>query len=315
MEKDDIVVSVIVLTYNHEKYIQQTLDSILMQRTAFKYEILIGDDASTDGTGEILRLYADKNPEVIRLFLREQNLGAARNAYELLVAAKGKYLAFCEGDDYWTDQDKLSVQVRFLEENPTFIGCSHRCEIVDRYGQKKENQQLYWVREKEMFTLADFRGIYLPGQTATIMKHNLFRGKEHPYPFLYEANKNISDRTSTLLYLSKGPFGFIPKTMSAYRQVENAGITNQIYGNNPGRIRHELEYTRCLEEIAGTLTSQKGIFADYYRQLYAWAVCQFIKHPTLENWNVVNETAGEVGIGCIHPIAFIHGMLQRMGKL
>ena len=233
MTENEVLVSVIVLTYNHEKYICQALDSILMQKVNFKFEILIGDDASTDGTSNIVRQYQEKYPNIIKAYLREDNLGAARNAYELLMVSTGKYLAFCEGDDYWTDPDKLSRQVCFLEENPHFIGCSHRCEIVDGNGMKKEDQRLSWVRERECFTLEDFRGIYLPGQTATIVKCNLFRSKEEDYSFLYEINPNISDRTTTLLYLSKGPFGFIPKTMSAYRRVENTGITNQMFDNNP----------------------------------------------------------------------------------
>ena len=315
MENNEIVVSVIVLAYNHASYIQQALDSILMQKVDFPYEILIGDDGSTDGTRNILQEYAQAYPNNIRLFLREKNLGAARNAYELLIRSQGKYLAFCEGDDYWICPDKLSRQVQFLENNPTFIGCSHRCEIVDENGSRKENQQLSWVREKNCFTLDDFKGIYLPGQTATIVKRNLFRGQKNPYSFLYEANKNISDRTTTLLYLSKGPFGFIPEVMSAYRQVQNAGLTNHVYKDNPKRITHELEYTRQLEKIAQTLTNKKGIFADYYMQLYGWAVWQYLKNPTAENKTVVIDAASSIGKGLVHPVAFVLGILKKAGKI
>ena len=91
------MVSVIVLTYNHEKYIKQALDSILRQKVNFDYEILIGDDASTDNTVKVLKEYKSKFPNIIKLFLNEVNLGATRNAYNLLVNAKGKYLATCEG--------------------------------------------------------------------------------------------------------------------------------------------------------------------------------------------------------------------------
>lgn len=312
---DETFVSVIVLTYNHAKYIRQALDSILMQEVDFSYEVLVGDDGSTDGTRDILHEYAAQHPEHIRLFLREKNLGAARNAYELLCASNGKYLAFCEGDDYWTHPKKLSQQVSFLENNPDFVGCTHRFVLVDENSKKKEQQKLLWVREKERFTLADFKGIYLPGQTATIVKRNLFRGKTDPYPFLYTLNKNISDRTSTLLYLTKGPFGLIPEEMSAYRQVQNAGITNHIYQDNSKRIQHELEYTRQLEALAGTLTAQTGIFDDYYQQLYGWAAWQHIKHPTAHSKVLVKETAKHIGKGVIHPIAFILGILKKTGRL
>ena len=307
-----IMVSVIVLTYNHERYIAQALESILNQKTDFAVEILVGDDVSTDGTREILRRYQVRFPEQIRLFERAENLGATRNAYELLYEARGEYLAFCEGDDYWTAEDKLARQVQFLQEHPTFIGCSHRCELVDELGRKKENQKLSWVKERKVFTLADFKGLYLPGQTATIVKRNIFRNSAEDYRFLYQANSGISDRTTTLLYLTKGPFGFLPETMSAYRQVENAGMTNRLYKNNPERLRHELEYTQKLEEIAATLTEQRDIFRDYYCQLYATAVYRWVRHPDGNGKQLIFETAKHIGRGPIHPAAFVRGLAQKL---
>lgn len=315
MHEHDIVVSVIVLAYNHERYIRQTLDSILMQQVPFRYEILVGDDCSGDNTSAILRRYAERYPDIIRAYIREENVGATKNAYDLLMKAQGKYLAFCEGDDFWTDEQKLATQVRFLEAHPEFIGCSHRCRIVDENGQPRENQTLSWVRERACFTLDDFKGIYLPGQTATIVKRNIFLDKQDSYSFLYTLNKNISDRTTTLLYLTKGPFACLPQCMSAYRQVRGAGITNQVYQSNPSRILHELEYTDQLNTLAATLTEKTGIFKAYYRQLYAWAVWQYLKQPSRENRHAVALTAQRIGAGSIHPLAFLRGMLEKIGWL
>lgn len=98
-----IDVSIIVLTYYHEKYIAQALDSILTQQTNLRYEILIGDDASGDRTPEIIAEYAKQYPEIIRPFFREENLGATRNSWELRQKARGKYVASLEGDDFWID--------------------------------------------------------------------------------------------------------------------------------------------------------------------------------------------------------------------
>lgn len=309
----EVMVSVIVLTYNHESYISQALDSIFMQDVDFSYEVLVGNDASTDNTKEILQEYADRYPDRLRVFHRTQNLGASRNAYELLLKTRGKYLAFCEGDDFWTDPNKLARQVDFLERNPSYIGCSHKCVIVDRNSQPKKNQRLNWVRYRDTFTLDDFRGLYLPGQTATIVKRNLFLGKEDPYPFLYQLNRNISDRTTTLLYLTKGPFACLPEVMSAYRQTGSSGISNQVYTKNPHRILHELEYTENLEQLASELSVDPGIFAPYYKQLYAWAVWDCLKGVTPTKKSILKKTAAKIGPGCIHPYAFVHGMLQKKG--
>ena len=135
------LVSVIVVTYQQALYINQCLDSILAQESNFDFEILVGEDASTDGTREICLDYAKKYPNRIRLFLhsRENVIyinGTPTGRYNMLYnlnAAKGKYVAFCEGDDYWTDPMKLQKQVDFLEANPDY-GLIH--SDYDEYFQK-----------------------------------------------------------------------------------------------------------------------------------------------------------------------------------
>src|ERR1017187_10207934 len=93
-------VSVLMITYNHEKYIAQAIESVLMQKTNFPFELVIGEDCSTDGTGAIVAEYSRKYPEIIRAHLRERNLGALENFRALFRACRGKYLALLEGDDY-----------------------------------------------------------------------------------------------------------------------------------------------------------------------------------------------------------------------
>ena len=113
-EKTTCKVSVLCATFNHEEYLRQTLDGFLSQKTDFPYEVLVNDDASTDGTAAILREYAEKYPEVIRPFYQEENLYSRRiNLYDVVFfpAVRGEYIAVCEGDDYWNDPEKLQLQV------------------------------------------------------------------------------------------------------------------------------------------------------------------------------------------------------------
>lgn len=114
------LVSVIVLTYNQERYISQALNSVLSQKVCFDVEVLIGDDCSTDTTQEIVKVYADKHSDKIRLISSSENVGAVKNEKRLMEHAKGKYLAFLEGDDFWSDPCKLQKQVDFLEANPDY---------------------------------------------------------------------------------------------------------------------------------------------------------------------------------------------------
>ena len=126
--------SVMMITYNHERFLAQALEGILAQRVNFDYEIVIGEDCSTDGTRKILMDFHRRYPSKIVPLLRERNLGAMRNALETLAACRGQYLAIVEGDDYWTFEDKLQRQVDFLDQHPDYAICCHRAEIRDETG-------------------------------------------------------------------------------------------------------------------------------------------------------------------------------------
>ena len=115
-------VSVIILVYNHEMYLEQALDSVLMQKTDCNLEVLVGEDASPDGSADILRRYEDAYPGFFTVFYRSENMGGTKNAYDLLSRAKGRYIAFLEGDDFWTDERKIQKQADFLEHYPEYQG-------------------------------------------------------------------------------------------------------------------------------------------------------------------------------------------------
>lgn len=123
------LVSIVCITYNHEPYLRQALDSFLMQKTSFAYEIVLAEDCSTDGTREICMEYAAMYPDIIHYIWSENNVGAVENEARAIRAAKGKYIALCEGDDYWTDPKKLQKQVDFLESHPEYSVTFHRYKI------------------------------------------------------------------------------------------------------------------------------------------------------------------------------------------
>src|SRR5690606_36284281 len=137
-----VKLSVLVTTYNHANYIAQCLDSILMQQTTFPFEIILGEDESTDGTREICKDYAQKHPDIIKLFLRSRKdviyiNGKPTGRFNFLASLKactGKYIALCEGDDFWTDPLKLQKQVDFLEANPEYEACFTNISIIDEKG-------------------------------------------------------------------------------------------------------------------------------------------------------------------------------------
>ncbi len=149
------LVSICCTAYNQEKYIAQTLDSFLGQRCDFAYEILVHDDASTDRTPQIIREYAQKHPDIIRPMLQTENQyckGISIDGTFNFPRARGKYIALCEGDDYWCDPDKLQRQIDHMEQDPSCTFSFTNGYVHDESGQRPDRPFLpYYENEKELF--------------------------------------------------------------------------------------------------------------------------------------------------------------------
>jgi len=279
-----LLVSVVVITYNHEPYIRQALDSIFSQIVNFSYEVLIADDASSDKTPQILTMYSRLHPE-IRLMLRQKNVGATKNGYYAMQKCRGKYLAYLEGDDFWTDTSKLQKQIDFLEKKSDFIGNCHEFHIVNESGENIV-KTLNWVSHKKVFTLADFQGIFLPSQPSTYVFRNFFLDKSRDYSFLYKTDRMISDRTHIMFCLSLGNFYCFGQKMSAYR-VMSTGITRRIYGDS-SHIGRDLILTQKLEVLADELGVDVD-FSHHRKEMYASAVICFIKTLDKSNFSILKH--------------------------
>ena len=222
---NDIMVSINCITYNHEKYIKEALDGFLMQKTNFKYEILIHDDASTDNTANIIKKYEKKYPKIIKPIYQNENQrskGIKINFEFNYKRSKGKYIALCEGDDYWTDPYKLQKQVDFLETHKEFSMCFHDVEKIDENGNIL-NCKLWPnnTRTKEMITLKDIlKGNYLA--TASIV----FRNNLINYDDYENLSRNLffGDWVFQVLIAKKGPIYFLKQKMGVYR-ITNKGVT------------------------------------------------------------------------------------------
>jgi len=151
-KNDDISISVFCLSFNHEKFIEKTLEGFLIQKSAYRFEILIHDDASQDRTQDILSSYQKEYPNIIRLILQEDNQYKKKinPLYFLRKIAKGRYIAMCEGDDYWTDPRKLENQASFLDKNPEYIASGHRViSFCDEENVDFGNYHIHTERDKQ----------------------------------------------------------------------------------------------------------------------------------------------------------------------
>lgn len=134
------LVSILCITYNHENFISRTIESFLSQKTNFPFEIIVGEDCSTDGTLSVINRYRIKYPDLIRVITSESNVGPLNNIRRTLKICKGKYIALCEGDDYWTDIYKIQIQVAFLENNPDYVVTYHDACAFDDISISRQPQ-------------------------------------------------------------------------------------------------------------------------------------------------------------------------------
>jgi len=209
------LLSVCLITYNHVKYIKDAIEGVLMQKVNFSWELIIADDFSTDGTREIVLEYKEKYPEFIKLILQEKNVGACKNWLDLLAAPKSKYIAYFEGDDYWTDPLKLKKQVDFFEANPNYVLCGHASLEVDENGVDLLRPP--WGPNKVVLEQKDsLFGCLFHTSSFVFKRDSLF-----PLPkFLYKVAGG--DDALCLHILRKGKAYYFPEKMSCYR-IHNGG--------------------------------------------------------------------------------------------
>ena len=221
-------VSVCVPAYNHEKYIAQMLDGALMQQTTFPFEIVIGDDASTDRTQEIIREYIERYPGRIRAFLHKENQGpkeprefaGRNNVLALLKACRGEYVAICEGDDYWTDPLKLQKQVDFLDANPDFAICHHNVEVI--YEDGSPSHLFNNPDQKLVSTIEDILEDKWFMATASWLYRNHFLSNDFAD---WHAKAAAGDWAVVIQLAAHGKIGYLPETMGIYRK-HSAGLSN-----------------------------------------------------------------------------------------
>ncbi|GGZ53414.1 glycosyltransferase family 2 protein [Mesonia mobilis] len=219
------VVSVCVAAYQHVNYIEECLEGILMQQTTFPIEIIIGEDGSSDGTREKCMAYAEEHPDKIRLYLRNRESSQLLDEEGTYItrfngkwnrrAARGRYIAMCEGDDYWTDPLKLQKQVDFLEANSDYVLSFHPCDFL-KYGNFIRQEFSKIDYEYHIYNLLTKWNI----PTASMVFKN-FKTQKYPNWYFESASGDIA---ISMLLFEKGKFKLLQDYMSIYR-VEGQGVS------------------------------------------------------------------------------------------
>lgn len=204
--------SVCCITYNQEKYIAEAIESMLAQQTNFDFEIVIGEDGSTDATRNICEKYSQKYPPKIKLLHSAGNLGMNPNLERTLKACSGEYVALCEGDDYWIDKNKLQKQVDFLEANPSFAICYHRVYELYRNNKLKLEEINTDETEKEYTIEYLAKGNCM--HTASVVFRN---GLINKFPSWFNKSP-VGDYVLHMLNAVHGKIKYLPVPMAVYRK-------------------------------------------------------------------------------------------------
>lgn len=212
------LVSVVMLAYNHAKFISEAIESFLSQKTYFPIKLIIAEDFSTDNTREIIINYQKKYPKKIKLILQNENVGAKKNNIDLFENLEGKYIAALEGDDYWIDPLKLQKQVDFLEENEDYQMVFSQCLEI---GDVNNLKRIIDCDRREYFDI-ELMNQWLVPTASVLFRNNL---SEKDYKILNHKDVFFSDIFLFLIQFNKGRvFGFDEK-LSVYR-INEGSVTN-----------------------------------------------------------------------------------------
>lgn len=297
MPTGDPLVSIRCTVYNHEPYLRQCLDGFVMQQTTFPFEAIVHDDASTDGSAAIIREYAERYPDIIKPICETENQyrkGTIGKIMDDAIHPNTKYVAVCEGDDYWTDPNKLQLQVDFLETHPDYSLSVHDFKVYEEINQKfRKPRPISFLKEgieQYTLTLDDYKkGVFFT-QTLTCV-YRLSSLRESCY-YIYPAKFDM-----TLFYalLTQGKCMLFNRDMGVYRIHSNSTTSGD------GRKHfHDYMDTRLLNFCAVEKTNESKEFV--YNYLKPLSLSQLL----CKRWNVIFNYFKYLGICRGIKLTIIH---------
>lgn len=299
--------SIYVATYNHEKYIKRALDSIFGQKTNHTYEVLVGEDYSTDRTKETLKQYEkDHNQYVangqLKIFYRDHNMYRERpdNADDLKSRCKGKYIIALEGDDYWIDDRKIEKQISFLESHSEYIGVSHNCIVVDENGNVTGEK--YPECKRSEYSISDYMSNILPGQLTTLMYRNIYSDLAVNCSLL-QKGLSPGDKLIVLVLLCYGKIYCMQECMSAYRHIITHGDSFS------AKYKYSFENDeRWYREVVFYLDAVAPSLTKYGDELYVRCIMKGIKErqctigKAIKSCKIVRNKFDSLWAWCVYKV-------------
>ncbi len=272
----EIKLSVIIISYNQEKYISETIESVLNQKTNFQYEIILADDCSKDNTFKIMETYAKKYPKIIKLLKREKNLGTTQNELDASLQSRGEYITKLDGDDYWIDENKIQKQIDFLDAHPEYIGITHLQEIRNLKNELlgyfpagfKEGEitiEEYCSNKKRYaYTATIYRNFYKKPECVEDMK------------YLMSLDRLIEDAQTSVYILTQGKLKTITDPMMVYRMRNEEGESN--FNSNHKMNQIQMSYINIYLKMEEFFQHKYNFYKKYEKSItigIAYSLCKF----------------------------------------
>lgn len=292
--------SIICITHNHERYVEDALKGFVMQKTNFPYEILISDDYSTDKTGELIKKYQNQYKNLIKYYPRKRNIGIKKNLIDLWMKSSSKYVALCEGDDYWSDENKLQIQYDYLESNLNCTVCFHPVSVIN-------DENIFLDIFPKEITEDDINLRRLVKSNFISTNSVVYRKIDHLEvdPGLSLAEIMPLDWYLHILHAKKGEIGFIPRVMSTYRRHAD-GVWSSIADNPTLLFRkwgnEHIEFFRQLRRMLNKEFKKdmqknmeyifKTMYFDFYSRARVAELNNLIKLNPDINIHSLTKTSG-----------------------
>lgn len=267
-----VMVSVCCITYNHENYISQALESFLMQETTFRVEILIGEDCSTDQTRSIIEGYVKMHPEKVTLIAHQPNKGAVRNQIDIMNRARGKYIAMCDGDDFWLDPLKLQKQVEFMETHEDAVICCNYSRVID------ENNTLVYEHPEPRSLEFDYEAMLMGKREETricsLMVRNIAEvmdiRKQQWYYWTHGSDTLFklyaASQTNHKVYV-------LPEVMSCYR-LHTGGVWSMI-DSRLRKTRMISDFNLMIQHFSYSARMKRKLFKIYLQKYFLFDLRYF----------------------------------------
>jgi glycosyltransferase involved in cell wall biosynthesis len=294
-----LTVSICCQTYNHYEYLEQCLDSLLMQKSDFKYEILLRDDASTDGTTLIVKEYASKYLDIIKPLIYSENQfsNGVSPFHDNVKRAQGKYIAICEGDDYWTDPYKLQMQVEHMESNPETSLCVHASTVV----KSSTGKVVKTIRPSDVSRYFDTDEIIQGGGGLFATNSMLFKRSSYLQRPSYFSKSRVGDYPLMIHLSTLGKVYYLDRYLSVYRTAIRGSWTSTTYS---GTIQKMLDHNHNIVQLLHEID-------HFYERRYARAIQRKIREiefATLQMSGAVNKIRN-------HEYADLYASLSLQKKI